>query len=71
MLLRLLKASILFVLTIFMSTFVGVVFLYFGWNHGLVPAMHGVDSISFVTAFWLSLCLSTIACFFKTSVTAG
>lgn len=58
---------------ILVSAFIGTLFLYMCWNWGLVPALRGskmyLTEISFETAFWLSLCLSTIGGFFKTSVT--
>lgn len=54
---------------------VGTLFLYAGWNWGLVPALEGskmaLREVGLDTAFWLALCLSTIGGFFnfKTSVT--
>jgi hypothetical protein len=65
--------GILLVGMILIATLIGTVFLYMGWNWGLVPALEGsalhLREIGFATAFWLSMCLSTIGGFFKTSVT--
>lgn len=65
--------GILLVATIFVATLIGTVFLYMGWNWGLVPALDKsamqLREIDFGTTFWLSLCLSTVGSFFKTSVT--
>lgn len=65
--------AILLVGMILVSTLIGTLFLYAGWNWGLVPALEGskmaLREVGLGTAFWLSLCLSTIGGFFKTSVT--
>ena len=65
--------GILLVATIFVATLIGTLFLYMGWNWGLVDALSGtkmaVHEIGFGTAFWLSMCLSTSGGFCKTSVT--
>ena len=71
--------AILLIGMILVTTLIGTLFLYAGWNWGLVPALqlHTLDGgpeglclheIGLGTAFWLSMCLSTIGGFFKTSV---
>jgi len=45
-------------------------FLYAGWNYGLVEAVPGTFShISFVTSWWLSVFFSTLGGFFKSNFT--
>lgn len=65
--------AILLIGMILVTTIIGTLFLYMGWNWGLVPALEGsalrLHEIGFINAFWLSMCLSTIGGFFKTSVT--
>lgn len=66
---KVLGIGILLVGMILITTLIGTLFLYAGWNWGLVPATQGlVKEVGLGTAFWLSMCLSTIGGFFKTSV---
>lgn len=41
------------------------VFVYMGWNWGVVPTFSGTHEIPWSTAFWLGLFLSTLGWFFK------
>lgn len=65
--------AILLMGTILVFTLISTLFLYAGWNWGLVPAMEGskmaLREVDLGTAFWLALCLSTIGGFFKATVT--
>lgn len=67
--------AILLIGMILVSTLIGTLFLYAGWNWGLVPALEGsalhLREIGLATTFWLSMCLSTIGGFFKTSVSSS
>lgn len=69
---KVLGIGILLVAMIIITTLIGTVFLYMGWNWGLVPALEGtkmqLHEVGFGTTFWLSMCLSTIGGFFKSSV---
>lgn len=65
---KVLGIGILLVGMILVTTLIGTLFLYAGWNWGLVPATGFLKEVSLGTAFWLSMCLSTIGGFFKTSV---
>ncbi len=45
---------------------IGTLFLYAGWNWGVVPAMPNLaHSVDLAQAFWLSLGLSSIGSRFK------
>ena len=45
---------------------IGTLFIYAGWNWGIVPAMPTVaHAVDLGTAFWLSLGLSSIGSRFK------
>lgn len=72
---KLLGIGILAVLMIVVTTLIGTLFLYAGWNWGLVPALEGsamhLREIGLGTTFWLSMCLATIGGFFKTSVSSS
>ncbi len=47
----------------------GTLFLYCGWNYGLVEATPTTFTpISFATAWWLSVFFSTIGGFFKSEL---
>lgn len=67
--------AILLIGMILVSTLIGTLFLYAGWNWGLVPALEGsamrLHEVGLATTFWLSMCLSTIGGFFKTSVSSS
>ncbi len=58
------------VVMIFLIALVGTLFFYAGWNWGIVPAFN-LHEIGLSTAFWLSICLSTVGGMFKTSVTTN
>ena len=72
---KILGIGILLVAMILVTTLIGTLFLYAGWNWGLVPALEGshmqLREIGLSTTFWLSMCLSTIGGFFKTSVSSS
>lgn len=69
---KVLGIAILLIGMILVTTLIGTLFLYAGWNWGLVPALADskmqLREIGLGTTFWLSMCLSTIGGFFKTSV---
>lgn len=53
------------------TTLIGTLLLYLGWNLGLVPATDArFHVISGPTAFWLSLFISTVGSYFRSSVTS-
>ena len=58
------------VLTV-VTALIGTLFLYAGWNWGVVPAIGGTHEVSLPGAFWLSLGLSAIGGMFKSSLTVN
>jgi len=60
--------SLVLALTTILLTVIGVlvgtVFLYAGWNWGLVPAV-GAHTVTLPVAFWLSLCFAMIGSLLK------
>ncbi len=70
MVVKILDAALMFLATVFVSALIGILLLYFSWNHGIVRVFD-VKQISLGTAYWLSLFLSTVATFFKFSVKTG
>jgi hypothetical protein len=49
----------------------GTVFLWLGWNHGVVPALTFAKEISLFQAFFLSLGLAGIGGMFKSTLTVN
>lgn len=70
---KVLSIAILRTGTILVLSLIGTLFLYVGWNWGLVAALEGsvfrLHEIGFINAFWLSMCLAVVGGFFKPSVT--
>lgn len=58
------------VLTVLVAA-LGTVFMWFGWNHGVVPALSFAKEISVLQAFCLSLCFSGIGTMFKSTLTVN
>jgi uncharacterized membrane protein len=55
---------------ILITAVLGTLFLYAGWNWGVVPTLDLSHQIGFMQAFWLSLFVSTVGGAFKSSVTS-
>jgi hypothetical protein len=49
----------------------GAVFVWFGWNHGVVPAFSFAREVSLFQAFCLSLMLSSVGSMFKSTLTVN
>ena len=58
------------VLTV-VTALLGTLFLYAGWNWGVVPAISGTKEVGLAGAFWLCLGLSSIGSMFKSSLTVN
>jgi hypothetical protein len=58
------------VLTVFVAM-LATVFMWFAWNHGMVPALSFAKEISVLQAFCLSLCIATIGGMFKSTLTVN
>ena len=54
------------ILAIAILALIGTLFLYAGWNWGVVPAVPSTHTVDLAQAFWLSLGLSSIGSRFKT-----
>jgi hypothetical protein len=54
-----------------LTALLGTLFLYAGWNWGVVPAISGTREVGLLGAFWLSLGLSAIGSVFKSSLTVN
>ena len=61
-------ASILGLVLIAIVALIGTLFLYAGWNWGVVPALPVTHPVDLVQAFWLSLGLSSIGSRFKSDI---
>jgi hypothetical protein len=49
----------------------GTVFMWLGWNQGIVPALGFAHEIGFGQAFFVTLALSNVANVFKSSLTVN
>lgn len=70
---KIMKIVLLIVLAlalILVTALLSTLFLYAGWNWGLVPAT-GLPAISLTTTFWLSLLFSTVAGCFRSSLSVN
>ncbi len=64
-------AGIVGLILIAIIALIGTVFVYVGWNWGLAFALPTLaHSVTWVQAFWLSLCLSTIGSRFKSDASS-
>jgi len=65
-----LAASIVGLIIIAIFALIGTLFLYAGWNWGVVPAVPSTHAVDLAQAFWLSLGLSSIGSRFKSDIAA-
>ncbi len=63
-----LGAAIAGLILIAIFALIGTLFLYAGWNWGVVPAVPATHTVDLAQAFWLSLGLSSIGSRFKSDV---
>lgn len=68
MLQKLIKLSVQFFVVVFTMTIIGAPVLYVAWDYGLVPSTTFAKAINPITALFLSLLISVIAGYFKTTV---
>ncbi len=68
------KVIVLLILGLLMTVvtaLISTLFLYVGWNWGLVPAVEFAKPVTLVGAFWLSMCIATVGGMLKTSVSTS